>query len=337
MESSKTFPPLAIQKIANVMATQNPADSNYLKGPELVSMFNALGYPDAYTFSEGRGIQTIDYGEGLSRLTYVTKRLQDLNKTYQVPNAILEFQKRIQQPLEFFDSIKKILEPLNLLQFVPITIDSPVSNGLQKSVNIENVQSLSVDNEINKGTNENERLYAERKKALEESILGVIPEGHPVVFISYSWDSKEHKEWVAKLADDLSSKGIYVLFDEYLESGTTLPLFMEYGITRADKVLVIGTTKYKEKSISISTGVAFEDTIIRGDMFQNLGTKKFIPCLKGGEFQSSFPLILSGCKGYDFRKEENYDDNFENLCRDIYSKPRRPRPVLGEIPDYAKS
>ena len=69
MESSKTFPPLAIKKIANVMATQNPEDANYLKGPELVSMFNALGYPDAYTFSEGRGIQTIDYGEGLSRLT----------------------------------------------------------------------------------------------------------------------------------------------------------------------------------------------------------------------------------------------------------------------------
>ena len=337
MEPDKIFPPLAIKKIANVMATQNPADANYLKGPELVSMFNALGYPDAYTFSEGRGIQTIDYGEGLSRLTYVTKRLQDLNKTCQVPNAILEFQKRIQQPLEFFNSIQKILQPLNLLQFVPMTIDSPVSDEVQPSENIVNAQSRSVDNETNYETDESERLYAERKKALEESILGVIPEGHPVVFISYSWDSKEHKEWVAKLADDLTSKGIYVLFDEYLEGGTTLPLFMEYGISRADKVLVIGTTNYKVKSISISTGVAFEDTIIRGNMFQNLGTKKFIPCLKEGEFQSSFPLILSGCKGYDFRKEDNYADIIENLCRDIYSKPLRPRPDLGDIPDYAKS
>ena len=27
-----------------------------------------------------------------------------------------------------------------------------------------------------------------------------ISEGHPVVFISYSWDSEEHKAWVKKLS-----------------------------------------------------------------------------------------------------------------------------------------
>ncbi|WP_121515136.1 toll/interleukin-1 receptor domain-containing protein [Petrotoga sp. HKA.pet.4.5] len=36
----------------------------------------------------------------------------------------------------------------------------------------------------------------------------------PTVFISYSWDSKEHQEWVKKLVDDLSSKGIEVNFDQ---------------------------------------------------------------------------------------------------------------------------
>ena len=245
MEQCKIFPPLAIKKIANVMATQNPADANYLKGPELVSMFNALGYPDAYTFSEGRGIQTLDYGEGLSRLTYVTKRLQDLNKTGQVPNAIQEFQKRIQQPLEFFNSIQKVLQPLNLLQYVPISTDNPVSNAVQASENIANVHSQSVENAKNKETDENERLYAERKKALEESILGEIPEGHPVVFISYSWDSTEHEEWVLKLSADLASKSIIVLLDKYLEDGSMLSSYMDLGIERADKVLIIGTPRYR--------------------------------------------------------------------------------------------
>ena len=28
-------------------------------------------------------------------------------------------------------------------------------------------------------------------------VIGMIPEGHPVVFISYSWDSPEHKVWVS--------------------------------------------------------------------------------------------------------------------------------------------
>ncbi|RHK51047.1 TIR domain-containing protein [Leyella stercorea] len=103
------------------------------------------------------------------------------------------------------------------------------------------IAEVSIEN-----INENKvKQYDARKRLLEESILGMIPEGHPVVFISYSWDSPEHKVWVAKFADDLTSKGIYVLFDDYLDSGTTLPMFMEYGIERSDKVLIIGTPKYK--------------------------------------------------------------------------------------------
>lgn len=56
MDSQIEFSPKAIYQIANVMATQNSADPNYMKGPELVSLFNTLGYLDAYTFSDGRGI-----------------------------------------------------------------------------------------------------------------------------------------------------------------------------------------------------------------------------------------------------------------------------------------
>ena len=32
----------------------------------------------------------MDYGEGLSRLTYATKRLEDLNKACQIPDALAE-------------------------------------------------------------------------------------------------------------------------------------------------------------------------------------------------------------------------------------------------------
>lgn len=47
-----------------------------------------------------------------------------------------------------------------------------------------------------------------------------IPEGHPVVFISYSWDSEEHKAWVKKLSDDLRSKyAVYTLLDRYNRGG----------------------------------------------------------------------------------------------------------------------
>lgn len=119
MNKDINFPPLAIKQIANVMAIQNPSAPNYLKGPELVNLFNALGYPDVYTFEEGRGIITVDYGEGLSRLTYTTKRLEDLNKACQIPDALQEFTKRIQQPLEFIETLQKVLKPWHLDNFVP--------------------------------------------------------------------------------------------------------------------------------------------------------------------------------------------------------------------------
>ena len=171
---------------------------------------------------------------------------------------------------------------------------------------------------------------------MEESVLGKIPEGHPVVFISYSWDSKEHQDWVLKLSEDLAKNGIYVLLDQYVEDGSMLPAYMDLGLDRANKVLIIGTEKYRMKCYESSSGVAFEDCIIRNNISQNIGTKKFIACLRQGNFKKSFPIYIGTNKGHDFSKDENYDKEVESLCRAIYGKPLHQRPKLGDIPDYAK-
>ena len=188
MNKHVIFPPLAIKQIANVMAIQNPSAPNYLKGPELVNLFNALGYPDAYTFEDGRGILTVDYGEGLSRLTYTTKRLEDLNKACQIPDALQEFTKRIQQPIEFVESLQRVLKPWNLENFVPKTeteVFQVYGDGLNKP-DVEGVEKpKKVETCIEKKNENIVKQYDIRKKSLEESILGKIPEGHPVVFISY--------------------------------------------------------------------------------------------------------------------------------------------------------
>ena len=47
------------------------------------------------------------------------------------------------------------------------------------------------------------------------------------VFISYSWDSEEHKNWVLKLATDLRSHGVDVIFDQWdARLGKDLPFFL---------------------------------------------------------------------------------------------------------------
>lgn len=80
------------------------------------------------------------------------------------------------------------------------------------------------------------------------SQLDQIPEDTPVVFISYSWDSEEHKQWVSDLSKDLREKfHVYTLLDQYNCGGDDLITFMQKGLKRADRVLIIGTPKYKEK------------------------------------------------------------------------------------------
>lgn len=270
MEAQKSpYPPLAINIIAGIMATKDAYSQNYLKGTELVNLFQSLGFPDDYTFVEGRGIQTLDFGEGLSRLAYTQKRLAMINESLQMPIAIQKFIERVKEPKETSNSIQEVLSRYNIPLF---TQKNSITEKNEDANNSDNAESEGKVQE--KLLLEKEQLKNEqRRQKMEQSILGEIPTDRPVVFISYSWDSKEHQKWVAKLAEGLTKAGIYVLLDQYLEDGTLLPQFMDLGIDRADKVLVIGTDEYLVKSYDQGTGVAFEDCIIRSQIFQHLGSK----------------------------------------------------------------
>ncbi|MGV3774927.1 MAG: toll/interleukin-1 receptor domain-containing protein [Verrucomicrobiales bacterium] len=64
----------------------------------------------------------------------------------------------------------------------------------------------------------------------------------PMVFISYSHDTKEHKAWVAAFAQRLVLNGVEVLFDQWdLGPGDDVPKFMEKAVSQADRVLMICT------------------------------------------------------------------------------------------------
>ena len=80
------------------------------------------------------------------------------------------------------------------------------------------------------------------------------------VFISYSWDSEEHKQWVHKLADSLEeTTGFNVLWDGYdLDALSDKNFFMETSITESEFVIVVATQKYKEKANKRDGGVGIE-------------------------------------------------------------------------------
>ncbi|MFM9103985.1 MAG: toll/interleukin-1 receptor domain-containing protein [Cyanobium sp.] len=79
---------------------------------------------------------------------------------------------------------------------------------------------------------------------------------NPSVFLSYSHDSGAHKAWVRKLAEDLRHGGVDAKLDQWdLKAGADVVAFMEAGIRRADRVLLVCTRKYVSKEDQRKGGV----------------------------------------------------------------------------------
>lgn len=160
------------------------------------------------------------------------------------------------------------------------------------------------------------------------------------VFISYSWDSQELKEWVRKLADYLIEKGsMDVILDQYdLKVGKVMTYFMESSIERADKVLLILTPGYKAKAESGKAGVSYEHSIITTALFdiQNDNTK-FIPVLRTGNKSTSSPGYVKALIYHDMTSDDKFESDAFNLVKVLYEEPEISKPVKGSKPDLTQS
>ena len=164
-----------------------------------------------------------------------------------------------------------------------------------------------------------------------------LPKDCPTVFISHAWNGEEHKKWILKLAYDLeASYGINVLCDFYNQGGINLSTFMFYGISKANRVLIIGTPKYKEKSESIdNSGVSFENMVMSSMLFREKEVDaKFIPILKEGTFETSFNTMMGVRSGYDLSTLELYNANIGMLARDIWNEPTILKPKRAPKPNF---
>lgn len=160
------------------------------------------------------------------------------------------------------------------------------------------------------------------------------PASPPKIFISYSWDSQEHKDWVAKLASMLRSDGIDAILDQWhLHPGDPIIHFMESSIKNSNFVLIICTEKYKEKSDSKTGGAGYEDSIISSDMFSSSNHRKYIPILKGNNHETSMPTSLHSKKYIDLSNNDDFSYSYRDLLLTIFGKRPSPPPI-GEAPSY---
>ena len=113
-------------------------------------------------------------------------------------------------------------------------------------------------------------------------------------FISYSWDSDEHKAWVEAFATALRQNGVDVVLDRWhLQPGADIYRFMESSVRSAEFVLVICTPAYAAKADDRVGGVGYEATIITVQLARQTDERKFIPILRSGDWTTAVPLWLA--------------------------------------------
>jgi hypothetical protein len=145
----------------------------------------------------------------------------------------------------------------------------------------------------------------------------------PIVFISYSHDSAEHKRWVEDLARTLHSKGIEVLLDEWhVKPGGDVTHFMEQSIARADRVLLICTEKYVQKVDNRKGGAGYEAVVSIAELVKDLTTTKFVPVVRQKRSTKQIPRCLGVRYYINLSHGSSYKKELEKLIDSLRGTPR---------------
>ncbi|SHG47182.1 SEFIR domain-containing protein [Bradyrhizobium erythrophlei] len=158
----------------------------------------------------------------------------------------------------------------------------------------------------------------------------------PKAFISYSWSSLDHQQWVLDLATQLRESGVDVIFDKWdLKEGDDAIAFMERIVTDKSikKVIVVSDRKYAEKADGRQGGVGTETQIITPHIYKKVQDQNKFVCViseTDGEGKPYVPTYYQSRLHIDLSKEDIFAENFEQLLRWIFNKPAYPKPQLGK-------
>lgn len=158
----------------------------------------------------------------------------------------------------------------------------------------------------------------------------------PKVFISYSWTSDEHADWVRDLATRLrGSSMVDVVLDSWdLKPGQDKYKFMEQMSTdpTVQKVLVICDKRYAERADARLGGVGTESTIISQEVYNQVAQEKFIPIVaeRDPDGEPFLPVFLKSRIYIDLSDPLRYEAGYEELVLAIGGERTHPKPPLGK-------
>ncbi|WP_370240746.1 SEFIR domain-containing protein [Marisediminitalea sp.] len=161
----------------------------------------------------------------------------------------------------------------------------------------------------------------------------------PKLFISYSWSSPSHEQWVLDLATELRESGIDVILDKWdLKEGHDSVAFMEKMVTDPEisKVIIVADKLYAAKADGRNGGVGTETQIISKEVYDNQEQDKFVAVVaeKDDAGKPCLPTYYKSRIYIDLSESERYAENFETLLRWIYNKPLYVKPEIGRRPAF---
>lgn len=161
----------------------------------------------------------------------------------------------------------------------------------------------------------------------------------PKLFISYSWSSSQHEQWVIELATTLRESGIDVILDKWdLKEGHDAYAFMEQMVSdpAIEKVAIIGDKTYSEKADGRAGGVGTETQIISKEVYDNQKQDKFVLVVteKDENGKPYLPTYYKSRIYIDLSEPDSYADNFDKLLRWVFDKPLYVKPEIGNAPAF---
>lgn len=157
----------------------------------------------------------------------------------------------------------------------------------------------------------------------------------PKAFVSYSWTSPQHEDFVIGLAERLVSDGVEVILDKWdLKEGHDKYVFMEQMVTDPDvaKVIIVSDKNYAEKADARKGGVGTESQIISAEVYSKAKQEKFVPVVV--EFKEDgepwLPSFLKTRIYINLSSPDVFYAEYEKLIRNIYDRPLRAKPQIGK-------
>ncbi|MGK9251816.1 toll/interleukin-1 receptor domain-containing protein [Paenibacillus humicus] len=162
----------------------------------------------------------------------------------------------------------------------------------------------------------------------------------PTAFVSYSWDSKEHEEWVHCLVNRLRSddSGIDASFDKFelYDKTVNLNQMMIKEMRDNDFVIIVLTENYGKRADAFQGGVGFEAELLLADLRRNKDRLIFIMRHKGN-FEEAFPSYLRDYYAIDFSQDSQFEQKFEELVHRVYRYNKYEKAPLGTMPSFLYS